>query len=260
MFTAHNNGRKVHNKFTINNFTLIELLVVISIIAILAAMLLPALNKARDKGRAIACVNNLKQVGNMYHMYANDYDDFLVPNGDQSVYPVFPWVGHLSKGGYLKSTDFSTPAASLSATTADKITYCPTIEPKEYPRNIRFSYGSSLRNSLTAEALTVITKIIKPVPIARQGIWAQSPSSYVLALDSIRSPNSSLSGWQWCVGDASATQYSIHMRHSNKTNMAMGDGRVTTVNKQEICSLLNGVYTYSGQLAPAYPANVYVGE
>jgi prepilin-type N-terminal cleavage/methylation domain-containing protein/prepilin-type processing-associated H-X9-DG protein len=65
-------------------FTLVELLVVIAIIAILAALLLPVLSRARDTARAVVCRNNLKQWGLATQLYATDHQDFLPTDGSAS--------------------------------------------------------------------------------------------------------------------------------------------------------------------------------
>ena len=65
-----------------NGFTLIELLAVIAIIAILAAMLLPALSRAKSRAQTIACMSNLRQLSICWHLYSSDYNDLLVPNNN----------------------------------------------------------------------------------------------------------------------------------------------------------------------------------
>ena len=111
----------------ISNFTLIELLVVIAIIAILAAMLLPALSKARERSRSIGCTNQLKQMVNAHHLYGQAYDDFFVPIKIANSYNWWAVIEATLRNVQFAQINTENNLDDPGTRKIRKILYCPTL-------------------------------------------------------------------------------------------------------------------------------------
>lgn len=135
-------------------FTLIELLVVVAIIAILAAMLLPALGEAKETAHRATCTNCPKQIGLSIHMYADDYDSWLPPSqGDTAGDSLMNPLGNgPSRLGWLLATQGAITLTSSNYVNR-AILDCPGLTPVTtaywrvrtagYSYNVPFSSGSS---------------------------------------------------------------------------------------------------------------------
>jgi prepilin-type N-terminal cleavage/methylation domain-containing protein/prepilin-type processing-associated H-X9-DG protein len=152
-------------------FTLIELLVVIAVIGILAALLLPALSAAKAKGQQVACMNNLKQFGICWQMYANDNDSKLIQNLPATNLPpllplsnTVPATSNLWSLGNMMSPQQATSTQLLQYgllylyTSETALYHCPAdfSEANGVPRVRSYSMngwvGSGYMNTLANEA------------------------------------------------------------------------------------------------------------
>ena len=208
-----------HSKRKSAGFTLIELLMVIAIIAILAGMLLPALNSAREKGRAISCTSNIKQVLLDFQMYAGDNQDMWPVGRPRS------WSEILHKE-YLDKNQYR----------AKPYTYCPSnIRPPFDPATRKpghyNTYGAKMAFSMLYEQTYAGTAkapyLYDSTMSVLQSNKVKKPSEYFQICDSNSSGTASNpKGWNMYFVSPNDPEYGIALMHQSRTSLGFVDGHV----------------------------------
>ncbi len=197
------------------NFTLIELLVVIAIIAVLAAMLLPALNKARDKARTSTCLNNHKQAGTALMLYQGDFNGVLprwTRNGGSNS-ETETWGSVLIWEKYLPDVSpLLCPALTGGTPDAQRLKTTSVFGDNYY------TYGIGINAYLTGR--TMGTGTVTPWPSTQ----IYNPSMIYLAMDAIRdATDGSGRGYFW-VSANNVQEKGAHARHARAINILYADG------------------------------------
>ncbi|MFA6931044.1 MAG: prepilin-type N-terminal cleavage/methylation domain-containing protein [Lentisphaeria bacterium] len=215
----------------IKSFTLIELLVVIAIIAILASMLLPALGRARSRATQISCLNQFKTAGTALHIYADEFDDFMMPMHTGSNYGTLSykiWLQLLSSLNIVYNDK-----AMFDSSRKTKRYMCPAVPVPEE----RWGLGSTDECGAYSWAMNAKLQTFNSWPSLRRVSYVKKPSSALRMADTI---NGDFKGYNYAYNfdrnnGTAVTQAKIDfIRHGGSSNALFFDGHVSSLKPADV--------------------------